>query len=136
MLNPIPIPGLFVTGTDTGVGKTLIAGAIAQWFARHGAAVAVRKPMATGCERRRPRRMGAGGRSAGGEVAGVVSNRYPGEHAEVAEETTPAAIERWGGVRVLCIAPEEPKTGRASVPVDVAAAVDTVDWARLASRRM
>src|SRR5579864_984896 len=53
MLQPIRIPGLFVTGTDTGVGKTVVAGAIAQWFARRGAAVAVCKPMATGCVRRR-----------------------------------------------------------------------------------
>lgn len=243
MLNPIPIPGLFVTGTDTGVGKTLIAGAIAQWFARRGAAVAVCKPMATGCERRReglvsedaeflasaadarhpldlicPQRYaeplapavaaeragqpvdwavidrsiqqmcvgsnvmiveGVGGvmvplderttvlhmaqwlrlpavvvarpnlgtinhtlltvaalRSAGVEVAGVVINRYPAENADVAEETNPSAIERWGGVPVLCVVPDEPRIGRASVPVDVAAAVDTVDWARFASRRM
>src|SRR5579862_9293496 len=53
MLQPIPIPGLFITATDTGVGKTVIAGAIAQWFARRGANVAVCKPIATGCVRRR-----------------------------------------------------------------------------------
>src|SRR2546421_9098249 len=53
MLRPIPIPGLFVTGTDTGVGKTVIAGAIAQWFARRGSSVAVCKPIATGCVHRR-----------------------------------------------------------------------------------
>ncbi|MEM6259703.1 MAG: dethiobiotin synthase [Planctomycetota bacterium] len=48
-------PGLFVTGTDTGVGKTVIACAIA-WALRQqrrGAKVAVCKPMATGCEKRR-----------------------------------------------------------------------------------
>src|SRR3954453_23790656 len=53
MIRPVPIPGLFVTGTDTGVGKTVVAGAVAQWFARRGASVAVCKPIATGCERRR-----------------------------------------------------------------------------------
>src|SRR5258708_34884571 len=53
MLNAVPIPGLFITGTDTGVGKTVIAGAIAQWFARRGSKVAVCKPIATGCVRRR-----------------------------------------------------------------------------------
>src|SRR5947209_2282325 len=53
MIRPVPIPGLFITGTDTGVGKTVIAGAIAQWFARRGARVAVSKPIATGCVRRR-----------------------------------------------------------------------------------
>lgn len=68
MLNPSPLPGLLVTGTDTGVGKTVIAGAIAHWFdrrrRRHGsrdshatvpvtAPVAVLKPCATGCVHRR-----------------------------------------------------------------------------------
>ena len=53
VLHPAPIPGLFVTGTDTGVGKTVVAGAIADWFRRRGSRVAVLKPVATGCERRR-----------------------------------------------------------------------------------
>ena len=53
MLHPLPIPGLFITGTDTGVGKTVVAGAIAQWFVRRGLTVAVCKPAATGCVRRR-----------------------------------------------------------------------------------
>jgi dethiobiotin synthetase len=53
MLNPIPIPALFVTGTDTGVGKTVIAGAIGQWFHHRGFRVSVLKPCATGCVRRR-----------------------------------------------------------------------------------
>ena len=47
------LPGLFITGTDTGVGKTVIAGAIADWFRRHGYRVAVCKPVATGCVKRR-----------------------------------------------------------------------------------
>src|SRR5215216_5308425 len=53
MLDPLPIPGLFVTGTDTSVGKTVIAGAIANWFYRRGKKVAVLKPVATGCVKRR-----------------------------------------------------------------------------------
>ena len=53
MLRPSPLPGLFITGTDTGVGKTIVAGAIADWFRRHGSRVAVLKPVATGCVRRR-----------------------------------------------------------------------------------
>jgi dethiobiotin synthetase len=48
-----PIPGLFITGTDTGVGKTVVAGAIADWFRRRDQRVAVLKPVATGCVRRR-----------------------------------------------------------------------------------
>lgn len=53
MLQRIPIPSIFVTGTDTEVGKTVIAGAIADWFRRRGARVAVLKPAATGCVHRR-----------------------------------------------------------------------------------
>src|SRR5215218_2703683 len=52
-LRPPRIPSLFVTGTDTGVGKTVVAGAIADWFRRRGFRVAVLKPVATGCVRRR-----------------------------------------------------------------------------------
>lgn len=53
MLSRLTIPGLFITGTDTGVGKTVIAGAIANWFHRKGKTVAVCKLAATGCVRRR-----------------------------------------------------------------------------------
>lgn len=53
MLSPITIPGLFVTATDTEVGKTVISGAIANYFLRQGARVAVSKPIATGCVHRR-----------------------------------------------------------------------------------
>jgi dethiobiotin synthetase len=53
MLSALSIPGLFITGTDTGVGKTVVAGAIANWFHRRGRRVAVLKPVATGCVRRR-----------------------------------------------------------------------------------
>ena len=242
MLQPVSIPGLFITGTDTGVGKTVIAGAIAQWFARRGVPVAVCKPIATGCARRReglvsedaeflascadarhsleqicPQRYaeplapavaaqranepvdwpridrslqqmcagsgvmiveGVGGvavplgeqttllhmahwlrlpaiivaraglgtinhtlltigalRSAGVEVAGVVINRYPAENAGLAEETNADAIEKWGGVPVLCLVPDEP-VQRASIPVEIADAVDRVDWSRFAVPRM
>lgn len=52
-ISSLNIPGLFVTGTDTGVGKTVVAGAIANWFARRQYRVAVCKIAATGCVRRR-----------------------------------------------------------------------------------
>jgi len=45
------MPGLLVVGTDTGVGKTLIAGAIARYLRRQGMRVAVFKPAASGCRR-------------------------------------------------------------------------------------
>ena len=40
--------GLFVTGTDTGVGKTVIACALAAWYRAQGCDVGVMKPVATG----------------------------------------------------------------------------------------
>lgn len=52
-LQPLPIPGCFITGTDTDVGKTIVAGAIANWFYRQGRRVSVLKPVASGCEKRR-----------------------------------------------------------------------------------
>ena len=44
--------GVFVTGTDTGVGKTLVACALAAWCRRHGLDAGVMKPIATGGVRR------------------------------------------------------------------------------------
>jgi len=43
--------GWFVTGTDTGVGKTIIAGALARLLREAGRRVGVFKPVATGCRR-------------------------------------------------------------------------------------
>ena len=40
---------LFVTGTDTGVGKTRIAAALCMAYAAHGKRVAAMKPVASGC---------------------------------------------------------------------------------------
>ena len=45
------IPGLFITGTDTGVGKTYVAGLIARSLAASGRRVGVYKPAASGCLR-------------------------------------------------------------------------------------
>ena len=53
VLSAVNIPGLLVTGTDTGVGKTLVAGAVARWFYTQGRRVAVCKPAGSGCVRRR-----------------------------------------------------------------------------------
>jgi len=44
-------PGLFITGTDTGVGKTQVAAAIARAFVKDGWKVGVYKPAASGCEK-------------------------------------------------------------------------------------
>jgi len=51
---PLPaMRGLFVTGTDTEVGKTLIAGAIARHLRGRGRHVEVLKPVASACRRSR-----------------------------------------------------------------------------------
>lgn len=47
--------GLFVTGTDTGVGKTEIAAALARILADRGARVRPRKPVESGCAEREGR---------------------------------------------------------------------------------
>jgi len=44
--------GLFITGTDTGVGKTVVAGALAGLLRARGIDVGVMKPVETGCPRR------------------------------------------------------------------------------------
>jgi len=44
-------PGLFITGTDTGVGKTYVASLIARSLAATGRKVGVYKPAASGCLR-------------------------------------------------------------------------------------
>ena len=52
-MNFTEMPGLFITGTDTGVGKTLIAGAIARILTEQGLKVGAFKPVATGCRHSR-----------------------------------------------------------------------------------
>lgn len=44
-------PGIFVTGTNTGVGKTLVAAGLTRLLAAHGYRVAGLKPLASGSER-------------------------------------------------------------------------------------
>ncbi len=45
------VRGVFITGTDTAVGKTMIAGAIARTLSSQGIDVGVMKPIETGCRR-------------------------------------------------------------------------------------
>jgi dethiobiotin synthetase len=45
------VRGLFITGTDTGVGKTYVAAMIARALAAAGRRVGVYKPAASGCQR-------------------------------------------------------------------------------------
>jgi dethiobiotin synthetase len=44
--------GLFITGTDTGVGKTLVAVSLAAYLSDRGYRVGVMKPVETGCPER------------------------------------------------------------------------------------
>lgn len=46
------IKSIFITGTDTGVGKTVVAAGIASALRRRGLNVGVMKPVATGAKRR------------------------------------------------------------------------------------
>jgi dethiobiotin synthetase len=240
MIRPIPIPGLFITATDTGVGKTVVAAAIAGWFRHRGKRVGVCKIAATGCVHRReglvsedaellahhadsrfpldvicPIRYteplapavaaeragvpldwsllqtsldamsaqsdvmiveGVGGvmvpmddrhtvlnvarwlrlptivvarpglgtinhtlltvnalRSAGVSVAGAVINRYPTHTPDAAQETNPAAIEKWGQLPVLCRVPDEP-FAPPDLPVGVMEAIGRVDWSKMTAK--
>lgn len=45
--------GLFITGTDTGVGKTIVTAAIAVRLREQGVDLGVMKPVSSGCVRRR-----------------------------------------------------------------------------------
>jgi dethiobiotin synthetase len=44
-------PGVFITGTDTGVGKTVITAALARALLNSGIDVGIMKPVETGCAR-------------------------------------------------------------------------------------
>lgn len=72
--------GLFVTGTGTGVGKTVVAGALAAGLRARGARVAVFKPVLTGVDEEPPAgwprddELLAG--AAGVPTAGVAMSRY------------------------------------------------------------
>jgi len=46
-----PAPGYFITGTDTGVGKTVITLGLMQLLQDRGLRVVAMKPVASGCER-------------------------------------------------------------------------------------
>jgi dethiobiotin synthetase len=50
-VTPSVRPGVFVTGTDTGVGKTRVAATLCRGLAARGVRVAAMKPVASGCTR-------------------------------------------------------------------------------------
>ncbi len=51
------IKGLFITGTDTGVGKTLVTGGLARTLKNQGITPGVMKPVETGCKQQKGRRI-------------------------------------------------------------------------------
>lgn len=46
--------GIFITGTNTGVGKTVVTAALLRWLGQRGVAAAGLKPVASGSERATP----------------------------------------------------------------------------------
>src|SRR6478752_5022049 len=117
MLRPVPIPGLFVTATDTEVGKTVVAGVIAvegvggilvPMDAKHTVLDLARWLNLPTVIVARP---GLGTinhtlltietlRRAAVPIAGVVINRYPADTPTTAEETNPRYIEKYGKVPI------------------------------------
>ena len=68
------VPGIFVTGTDTGVGKTVIAGGLAASLSSIGVDVGVMKPVATGGEEPAAAPMVVDGEGADGVIPDSVMN--------------------------------------------------------------
>ena len=68
--------GLFVTGTDTGVGKTVVAAAVAAALAARGERVAVHKPVVTGIDDPGPLDHELLGAAAGADPERVAPHRY------------------------------------------------------------
>jgi dethiobiotin synthetase len=50
--------GIFITGTDTGVGKTVVAATLASYLRSNGLDVGVMKPIQTGCRRTKSESVG------------------------------------------------------------------------------
>ena len=71
------IPGLFITGTDTGVGKTYVTAMIARALCAAGHRVGVYKPAASGCSRVQGSGFGGQGSDAGGRSPVTPSPPHP-----------------------------------------------------------
>jgi dethiobiotin synthetase len=88
--------GLFITGTDTGVGKTIVTAAIAKVLKQHGVNVGVMKPIATGCVRRREGLVSEDGEllAHAGDVPDTLDDITPIRLAEPLAPTVAAARAR------------------------------------------
>jgi len=91
--------GIFLTGTDTGAGKTLVSCAILAALRRRGLRVAAYKPVETGCRTENGIRIGADcellARASGGRAADVSSCLFEEPAAPlVAAEAEGRTIDR------------------------------------------
>lgn len=88
---------LFVTGTDTGVGKTVVAAGLARLLDRAGQRVAVLKPVETGCGEGGPadgRLLGEAVGVAAGEVVPVTYREPLAPLVAAREEGRPVDLDR------------------------------------------
>ena len=100
------MPGCFVTGTDTGVGKTVLSAAVTAALVARGVSVAVRKPIVTGLDDPAdpdwPRDHEVLARAAGCDAADVVFASYgPPVSPHLALELAGAQLDRGQLVRWL-----------------------------------
>lgn len=100
-------PGLFITGSDTGVGKTYVAALIARALRKQGHTVGVYKPVASGC------REGATGSASAGTGKARGTRRLISEDAELLWK----AAGRPGNLESVC-----PQMFRAPLAPHLAAA--------------
>jgi dethiobiotin synthetase len=104
------LPGLFVVGTDTGVGKTRVASAIARGLVREGWRVGVVKPVATGVDPGDGHGRGEDGRRLLAAVAGAHATAIPAERVVplvFEEPLAPVVAARRLGLRLTAAEVED-----------------------------
>ncbi len=90
-------PGLFVTGTDTGVGKTVVSGGLLRLLARAGRNPVPFKPVETGCGRGRPadaRALRAAARRPDIDLSAVCPITFPAPVAPAAAAASKGTVLR------------------------------------------
>jgi dethiobiotin synthetase len=89
-----PVRGVFVTGTDTGVGKTVVAAAVCAAARAGGSSVAAWKPVVTGTEEAGPADHELLAAASGGRPADVTPLTFrPAVSPHLAAELSGKAIE-------------------------------------------
>src|SRR5947199_81434 len=109
--------GVFVAGTDTGVGKTVLAACICAALAARGKNVAAFKPAVTGLDEDAPE-----GWARDHELlASAASAGQPPWEGGALAESNRQTVERIGNVAVTCLAPitrDQLADAGAQLPVD------------------